>query len=73
MIRRQELKPEDLPRRRAYSQWLVDKFQEEDFLEKIVIGDEAAFSMNETINTQNVREYAPVNHPPDFVYDKQIN
>jgi len=60
---------QDLPRRRAYSEWLVEKFQEDGFLENIIIGDEAAFCMNGTVNTQNVREYAPFNHPPNFSYD----
>jgi len=69
MRRRHELKMQDLPRRRAYSEWLVEKFQEDGFLENIIIGDEAAFCMNGTVNTQNVREYAPFNHPPNFSYD----
>jgi len=45
MKRRHELKDIDFLRRMAYSEWLVTKFQEEDFLRKIVIGDEAAFIM----------------------------
>ncbi len=35
------------------------------FLENLVIGDdEAAFFMDCKVNSQNVREYAPMNNPP---------
>jgi len=49
---------QDLPRRRAYNEWLIEKFQDDGFLENIVIGDEAVFCMNGT--------YAPFNHSPNF-------
>ena len=69
MKRRHELKDTDFPRRMEYSEWLVTKFQEEDFLGKIVIGDEAAFMMNGTVSCHNVRRYAPKGEAPDFNYD----
>lgn len=34
-----------------------------------MIGDEAAFAMNGRLNSQNVREYAPLGHPPEFNYE----
>lgn len=44
--------------------------QGECFLNDLVVGDEAAFCLNGSVNTQNVREYAPIRHPPSFHYDK---
>jgi len=40
-----------------------------DILQKIVIGDEATFSMNGKVNSQTAREYAPINEAPNFTYD----
>jgi len=37
------------------------------FLDNVMIGDEASFSMNGQVNTRNVREYAPRGNPP---YDR---
>jgi len=73
MKRRHELKDIDFLRRMAYSEWLVTKFQEEDFLGKIVIGDEAAFMMNGTVSSHNVRWYAPKGEAPDFNYDVSMS
>lgn len=67
--RRHELVPGDLPRRMAYSQWLVRRFEDQGFIQKIIIGDEASFSMNGRVNTQTVREYAPAHQPPNFNFD----
>ena len=64
-----ELKPRDYSRRINYSRWILAKFDEADFLSKVVIGDEAGFSMNGAVNTHNVRSYAPKGAPPDFTYD----
>jgi len=69
MRRRHELTPGDFPWRMAYSQWLINQFQVEGFLQKIVIGDEATFSMNGKVNSQTVRAYAPINEAPNFTYD----
>jgi len=70
---RHELLPGDLPRRRAYSEWLLGRFEEVGFVENIIIGDEAAFAMDGGVNTQNVREYAPSHHPPDFSFDISLS
>jgi len=40
------------------------------FLDNVMIGDEASFSMNGQVNTRNVREYAPRGNPPAFNYDR---
>ena len=66
---RHELQPRDNGRRMNYSRWILAKFDEADFLAKVVIGDEAGFSMNGAVNTHNVRSYAPKGAPPDFTYD----
>ena len=34
-----------------------------------MISDEACFFMNNKVNTQNIREYAPLGNPPAFNYD----
>ena len=34
----------------------------------MIIGDEAGFSMNARVNSQNVREYAPRGQQPNFDY-----
>jgi len=52
-----------------YSRWLLQKFTEPNFIEKIVIGDEAGFAMNGRVNTFNVVHYAPKGQPPDFTFD----
>jgi len=44
-------------------------FTEPNFMEKIVIGEEAGFAMNVCVNTHNVVHYAPKGQPPDFTYD----
>ena len=70
LITRQELKENDFGRRETFSRWLIDRFQENDFINQIVIGDEATFQMNGSVNTHNLREYAPRGQPPpNFNYD----
>ena len=50
LITRQELKENDFGRRETFSRWLIDRFQENNFINKIVIGDEATFQMNGSEN-----------------------
>ena len=64
----QELREGDFIRRQNFSRWLLNKFEENDFLGKIIIGDEAAFQMNGSVNTHNVREYSPRGQHPNFNY-----
>ena len=45
--------------------------QNDRFLPNIVIGDEACFSMHETVNTYNVGMYAPKGDKSDLTF--QIN
>ncbi len=71
---RHELLPQDYARRMQFFQWLVDRCARNDeFLRPSVIGDEAGFAMNGEVNTQNVREYAPVHQPPEFNFDLNIS
>ena len=60
----QELKPGDYARRRRFCNWFLPHSHNIRFMSSIVIGDEAVFCMNGTVNTQNVRCYAPKGHPP---------
>ncbi len=67
---RHQLLPRDFQRRLNFARWLTKRCdRNENFLREFVIGDEATFCMNGEVNTQNVREYAPVGQPPEFNYD----
>ena len=56
---RHELLPNDLPRRLRYSEWFNQHCRNQNFLQSLIIGDEAGFAMNREVNSHNVREYAP--------------
>ena len=66
---RHQLQENDFQRRLQFSHWFQDKCRDPRFLPNYVISDEAGFAMNGKVNTQNVREYAPVGNPPPFTYD----
>ena len=67
----QELKPGDYARRMRFCNWFSARAPNVRFMSSIVIGDEAVFSMDGTVNTQNIRCYAPKGQPPgDFKYEK---
>ena len=57
-VRRQELKPEDLPRRSRFCNW-IRTLSDQD-LGKFLFSDEANFQLNGNVNSQNVRRYAPL-------------
>ena len=70
MIRRHELFPGDPARRLALCNWLLARAPR--FLEDLSIGDEAGFALNGSVNTHNVRQYAPRGQKPlDFSYEKR--
>lgn len=70
MIRHHELFQGDPARRVAFCNWLLARPQR--FLDNFGIGDEASFAMNGTVNSQNVREYAPRGQKPlNFDYEKK--
>ena len=54
IFKRHELLPTDLPRRLQFSHWFLD--QGERYLDNFAIGNEAAFSKNGSVNTQNVQK-----------------
>lgn len=69
MIKRHQLLDNDYQRRINFCQWL--RRQNRRFLENVVIGDEAGFALNATVNTHNVREYHPRGEKPlDFDYQR---
>ena len=74
IVVRHQLKETDHGRRLTFCRWFLQQHNNRRFLVNLIIGDEAGFHMNGTVNTQNVRCYAPRgNPPPDFVYDVNEN
>ena len=67
---RHELKPTDPDRRIRFCRWFLERCRDRRFMQNFIIGDEAGFSMNGSVNTQNVREYAPSGQPPNFFYER---
>ena len=41
-----------------YSNWLLDPYRNFQFLHNLVIGDQASFAMNGTVNTHSVRSHS---------------
>ena len=70
IFKRHELLSIDLPRRLQFCHWLLD--QGERYSDNFVIGDEAVFCFNGSVNTQNIREYSPMRHPLSFNYEKNM-
>ena len=53
----------------AFSEWLLKRNRDNHFLRNLIIGDEAGFSMNGRVNSQNVCYYAPKGNSPNFTYE----
>ena len=64
-----QLLPHDYVRRRAFCNWI--NAQHPRFIERLVVTDEAAFSMNGSVNTQNTRFWS-TNPPEDNVFEKSL-
>ena len=54
----------DLPRQLRFSEWFNQRCRHQNFWERLIIGDEAAFAMNGEVNSHNVHQYPPKGHPP---------
>lgn len=68
----QQLLETDYPRRVTFAQWFLGK--EEHFTENLVVGDEAAFFLNYSPNTQIHRYYAPKTHvPQENLFERSMN
>ena len=65
-----ELLAGDFARQLHFSRWFNKRCRRENFLDSLVIGDEASFVMNGEFNTQNVRQYAPIGHSPAFSFER---
>jgi len=68
LVSRQKLKDTDLPRRLEFCNWFLRKINDQaDFLSRLVVSDEANFSLNSEVNTKNVVKYAEFGqgHPED--------
>ena len=58
----QELKPLDHLKRRNFSNWALEKLEEnEEFHRKIIFSDEAHFWLNGFVNKQNMRYWSTTN------------
>lgn len=69
MIKRYQQMAADYLRRQQFSHWL--RAQNACFLENVIIDDGAGFSRNASVNTHNVRHYAPRGqHPLDFQFGR---
>ena len=70
---RHQLLPTDLPRRLHFAEWFVERCRRRpNFLESLIVGDEAAFAMNGEVCTHNVRQYAQKGHPPEFNFERML-
>lgn len=68
LIKRKKLKPEDPARRLQFCNRFVNTVANDaNFLNKLIVSDEAVFSLNSEVNTRNVINYAPFGqgHPED--------
>ena len=65
-----ELFAEDFPRRLRFAEWFNKRCLHANFLDSILIGDEAGLAMNGEVNTHNVRQYAPKGQPPAFNFQR---
>ena len=63
----------NLLRRMHFVEWFIQRCQRKNFLQNIIIGNEAAFSMNGEVNTENARQYAPKGHPPAFNFEQHVS
>ena len=66
MQMRHGLKPGDFERRLQFCNWFSGHADDYRFIPSMIIGDEAGFSMNARVNSQNVREYARRGQQPNF-------
>ena len=68
LIRRKKLEPGDPARRLQFCNRLINTVTNDPtFLDRLIVSDEAIFSMNSEVNTRNVVKYAPYGqgHPDD--------
>ncbi len=59
----------DFDRRLAFSNWILERRPR--FFEQMIFTDEAAFSMEGVVNTQNTRHWS-IEAPEGYVYEKSI-
>ena len=67
--KKHQLLPNDYHRRMTFCNWLLQRHER--FCDKLIMTDEAAFSMDGTVNTQNTRFWSE-NRPEGFVFEKSI-
>ena len=67
---RYELLTGDFSRRLRLSGWFNERCRRENFLNSLLIGDEASFTMNGEVNMRNVRQYTPKERPPAFNFER---
>ena len=68
LIKRQKLRPGDPAQRMAFGGWFLRSIRtENNFLQNLIVSDEAIFSLNSEVNTHNVIQYKKhgEGHPED--------
>ena len=76
MVRRQQLLAADMPRRLRFSQWILNRTDNQ--LKRLLFSDEANFELSGHVNSYNIRRYSqtkvydPVSggRPDHFVHEK---
>lgn len=66
---RHSLEAGDHVRRVDFSNWFIGQLNDPQFFDKILIGDEAGFSLNGDVYNHNMVYYAEKGNPPDFYFD----
>ena len=68
----QKLNPADYPRRLSFGKWLIEMTENElDFWRKLIMSDEAHFSLNGGVNKQNCRFYSTEN--PQLIQEQPLH
>lgn len=68
----QQMKPEDKPRRVEYARNMQNIIASEpDFWSRLIMTDEAHFTLCGSVNTQNVRYWGPVN--PQIIFEEPLH
>lgn len=67
----QQLNPIDFRPRIAYAHRILEKAREPNFLDNLIMGDEAHFQLNGVVNRQNTRFWGTTN--PRIIHERQLH
>lgn len=69
MTKRHQLLSGDYQQREQFCQWLINQLDQ--FLDDVIIGDEASFALNTSVNARNIRSYSSRGEQPfSFKYQR---